>query len=559
MTTIALIGFLLYWLPWPLQRTMRRAVGFGLLGAVIVFLERWLILPADTPWNLALGLALNALLAALISNLPFEMVEKKAHINRAEVRALTVKVGTGLLILIATWTVSSPIFHASSYQQTGQIKALPAAPNVFDEIDIHSLVLVPEETARNKAMQVVGAHGSQFSLGEFYLQRVNGQLVWISPLEFAGLFAQFSAKVSPGYVSISATDPLAGAKLVDGQQFRYMEDGFFGQSVYRHVRSLYPEKILMEASLEVDDAGKAYQAVSAGHYTVGRGAAVVDGVILVDAASGESQYYALADVPAWVDQVVPANVAAEYITWWGKYSSGWLNSLFGKRDVKIPTEVTSGARIMAGVNGPDGQFYWFTGLTSPNPQDNSLIGVALVNARSGEAEFVPVASVASEEYVVSAVESRYKAERYGSGYPLPYTIYGQFTYVAPVVDTNNGQWQAVAFVSGDGSRMGVGRDLDEALRQYKSELGRRVGTAPGDQAKMAQISGTIERIAPVTERESVVYYVVLKEAPKKVFLAPIGLSPYLPVSQPGDPVRMQYAETGETLVPATSFSNPALE
>ena len=55
----------------------------------------------------------------------------------------------------------------------------------------------------------------------------------------------------------------------------------------------------------------------------------VEGVIILDPITGDSDYYDVEDVPTWVDHVYSADLIVEQLDDWGQYKDGFLNSIFG--------------------------------------------------------------------------------------------------------------------------------------------------------------------------------------------------------------------------------------
>ncbi|HEY3367071.1 MAG TPA: hypothetical protein VGK74_18615 [Symbiobacteriaceae bacterium] len=372
------MGFLVYLLPWVVQRRRKTAVIAGLVGVLIVAYERWQIVPADTGWTLMAGFAVNAVLSAV-----FGLVASIRTTDRVGFLMFAGKLAAAAVLGLALLGASAPMFHARQYHALGGVTVKAAGSEAFSDIDITELVVVPQETARNKARQVVGQYGSQFSIGKFYLQKFKGDLVYAAVLEPTGLFTQMSAGASPGYVVVSATDQSAPAKLVTGFSFRYTEDGFWGHWLPRYVRAQFPAKVFSEFSFELDETGRPFWVGSAGHYAIGVGAVKIDSVIVVDPQTGEATLYPLDRIPDWIEQAVPEEVAAAYARWWGEYELGWWNSVLTQRGVKVLTEVTSAGRQMVGVNGADGKFRYFSGMTSPNKSDTSLIGYMVIDSALG--------------------------------------------------------------------------------------------------------------------------------------------------------------------------------
>ncbi|HEY3367070.1 MAG TPA: hypothetical protein VGK74_18610 [Symbiobacteriaceae bacterium] len=164
--------------------------------------------------------------------------------------------------------------------------------------------------------------------------------------------------------------------------------------------------------------------------------------------------------------------------------------------------------------------------------------------------------ISSEENIARVVENEFKAQKYSAGYPLPYNVYGRFTWVVPVLDSpGNGQLMSVSLVSADAGTVSSGKNMPDALRQFKARMSGAKGAGPTDTAKLVKVEGTVARISPATDQGTSMYYLILTSMPGKVFTAPLGMSPYLPVTKPDDKVALEYADTTETLVPVTSFRN----
>ena len=92
--------------------------------------------------------------------------------------------------------------------------------------------------------------------------------------------------------------------------------------------------------------------------------------MLVDAVTGESQYYD-EEVPTWVDTLYTPDLIMEQYDYHGTLVNGFLNSIFGQRDVTVTTE---GYNYIA----MNDDVYVYTGVTSANA-DQSNLGFLLSN------------------------------------------------------------------------------------------------------------------------------------------------------------------------------------
>ena len=60
---------------------------------------------------------------------------------------------------------------------------------------------------------------------------------------------------------------------------------------------------------------------------------------------GEKQQLALADVPAFIDGAVSPEAVSLQNSYFGNYVHGFWNSIFGKKDVKLPSDEGTEANV----------------------------------------------------------------------------------------------------------------------------------------------------------------------------------------------------------------------
>src|SRR5699024_2598565 len=102
----------------------------------------------------------------------------------------------------------------------------------------------------------------------------------------------------------------------------------------------------------------------------------IDGAVLCNAITGESQYYAKDEVPTWVDNVYTPELIMQQYDYHGTLINGFINSVLGQRDVTITTQGYNYIAINDDV-------YVYTGVTSANA-DQSNLGFLLRNQRTTE-------------------------------------------------------------------------------------------------------------------------------------------------------------------------------
>ena len=120
-----------------------------------------------------------------------------------------------------------------------------------------------------------------------------------------------------------------------------------------------------------------------------------------------------------MDHVYDADIIMEQYDYYGMYHNGFINSMFGQRDVTLTTEGYNYIAI-----GDD--VYMYTGVTSVT-SDQSNIGFILSNQRTKETRFYSV-SGATEASARASAQSQVQQMRYTATFPLLLNIADQPTY-----------------------------------------------------------------------------------------------------------------------------------
>jgi hypothetical protein len=410
-----------------------------------------------------------------------------------------------------------------------------------------------------KAIGQDGSIGSQFQVEdeEFTLQMVNGELWYIAPLEFKGYAAWNSTKSSPGYIKVSAENPDLQPQLVNfpqGQVMQYSPSAFFGHELERHLRNNgYLNKGLTGFNFEVDESHKAWWVVTVFEPTIMWGAEKTLGVVIVDPATGATTFHPLGQVPDWVDRVVPGEYVKNYLTWYGKYGSGWWNSVWAERNITEPGDISL-------IYGEGGQPEWVTDVTSNNGKDNSLIGLVYTNSRTGKSVSYKVPGGGTNAAVLNAVDNNpqinYKKLRGAD--PQLYNVYGTMASVVPLFNESH-SFQGVAIVPIENvQEVAYGTNQYEALRAYEKIMtggGQKV--ALGKDRVIERKEGVVDRVNSETTGTGNTYYIHLPGVPH-LFTGGSNDSPKLPVTKEGDRVRIEYYASERDVVPISSFDNLSL-
>lgn len=386
----------------------------------------------------------------------------------------------------------------------------------IEQADYSTIPFIDRDSAvllGNRTMGTMADYVSQFEISDLYSQ-INYQdaPVRVSPLNYADVFKWWSNHNTgiPAYVIVNmSTQDTQIVRLED--PIYYSDSDPFFNNVDRHVQLSHPFYIFGEKSFEIDDNGKPYWIYPVIDYTVGLfGGETVSRVVLCDASTGECQDLAIDEVPQWVDRAYPADLLIQQYNWSGALSGGWINSWLGQSGVK---QTTPGSDGQLGYNyiAKDDDVWVYSGVTSATA-DNSIIGFVLINQRTAESKFYPVAG-ATEESAMSSAEGQVQNLKYEATFPLLINVDNQPTYFMALKD-NAGLVKKYAMIDIQRyQNVAVGDTLEETEKSYKKLLRANGVSTDDDSGKATKtdgtVTGTISLISPVVLDGNSHYYVML--------------------------------------------------
>lgn len=341
-------------------------------------------------------------------------------------------VAVPLAVLLIGTLASSTFFNASRYSQIIEVKEAVFEEDMPETDLVSNIALMDSASANiigNRTLGALSEVVSQYQINGTYFQ-INYRRTpkKVSTLEYEDFFkwANNREKGIPGYVMV---DPVnSSAEYIEFETpIRYTESAYFSEDLQRTLRFSYPTKIFGSCSFEIDEEGKPYYIVSCMKPRVGLfGAMDVNEVIIFNPCDGSSSLYALADVPAWVDNVFTGDLASEKFDWYGTLKNGFWNSVIGNKDCKVTTDDFGYIIIEDDV-------WFFTGVTSVS-NDESNIGFIISNARTGEYKFYPV--IGAEEYsAMKAAEGEVQEKGYVASFPSLINVSGNATYIMVLKDS----------------------------------------------------------------------------------------------------------------------------
>ena len=399
--------------------------------------------------------------------------------------------------------VSMPLLRAAAYRdlltvQTGDF-ASDVAQISFNEIP--TLDRTSAEFLGDRQMGTLSDMVSQFEYsGDSTQINYQGRPVRVAPIAYADLFKWLTNRGQglPAYVVVDmVTQEATVVRLTEGMKYSFSEP--LNRNIYRHLRFHYPTMLFSTPEFEIDESGHPWWIAPRVIKTIGLfGGTDIQGAVLVDAVTGQSQYYK--EVPTWVDTLYVPELIMQQYDYHGTLVHGFINSLLGQRDVTITTD---GYNYIA----MNDDVYAYTGVTSANA-DQSNLGFLLCNMRTKETHFYE-APGATEAAARASAEGVVQDLGYVSTFPLLLNIAGEPTYFIPLLDNTNlvksyamvnvAQYQLVA----------TGATVSACEQTYIQMLSDKGVTTPEELPK-TQASGAIAEIRSAVLSGSTYYFLRLE-------------------------------------------------
>ena len=463
-------------------------------------------------------------------------------------------IGLGFALIAFTLLfsfLSSEMLNAGRYRDQIQITSSNEFNAQFDAIQLEKIPLVDQNTAQQLGDKQIGrvqGLGSQFDINdEYILINQKDNVYRVSPLEYQDSIKWFQnrEKGIPGYVRVNVTDA-SDVKLIElSEGIKYAPSAFLSEDLMRHVRFKYRTEIFDATSFEIDDEDNPFYVISVIEPEIGWfGGWDTSSVITVDAVNGDMQKYAIEEMPAWVDRAQSARIAWYQIDNWGYYVNGWINTLFGQKDMIQTTDGFNYVSI-------DGQTHIFSGLTSVGA-DRSIVGFALINLRTKEASYIQIGG-ADELSAMNSATGQVQHLNYESTFPVLLNVDGFPTYFMALKDYE-GLVKLYAMVSvQDYALVGVGASVEEARLTYLNQLkeGGQIVDLPID---AFSAEGIVLDIKEVVLDGTSVYYLML-EGQSGLFIVSSKTSVEASFTKIGDNVALSYQKRSDLVYDVQTFDN----
>ena len=423
--------------------------------------------------------------------------------------------------------------RANAYAKLLDVQAGDFAQDI-EEISYDQIPMLDAASASQLGSRKLGELSdmvSQFEILPTYSQiNYQNRPVRVTSLRYGDLVKWFTNRSNglPAYLVIDMVTQDAEVVRLD-EGMKYTTADHFSRNLYRLLRFQYPTMMFADPVFEIDDDGTPYWVCPRMVKTIGLfGGTDIHGAVLVNAVTGESSYYE--EVPSWVDRVYSADLIIEQYDYYGRYHNGFLNSIFGQRDVTLTTEGYNYIAI-------DDDVYMYTGVTSVT-SDQSNIGFILCNQRTKETRFYSVAGATE-----TSAQSQVQQMRYNATFPLLLNIADQPTYFISLKG-DDGLVKMYAMVNVQQySIVSTGATVAECEQNYRTALSHN-GLIREDEAELVipdrdAMEGVIAEIrTAVMDGDS--YYFLRLEGESVFVSVNAADNPLAVILNVGDTVRLSY-------------------
>ena len=445
-------------------------------------------------------------------------------------------IGAVFVIYVVGGLLSSVVIRSGAYAKLITVETGDFTQDI-EEISFDQIPMLDRDSAEKLGDRKLGELAdmvSQFEVADNYTQiNYKGRPVRVTPLRYGDIFKWLNNRSAglPAYLIIDmVTQEVDVVRLPEGMHYTTAEH--FSRNLYRHLRFQYPTYIFNEPTFEIDEEGTPYWVCPRIVKRIGLfGGTDIQGAVLVNAITGESQYYT--DIPTLVDGVYSAEIIMDQYDYYGTYQVGFINSLFGQKNVTVTTE---GYNYIAAND----DVYVYTGVTSAG-SDESNIGFILTNQRTKQTTFYSIAG-AEEFSAMNSAEGVVQHLNYSATFPLLLNISNQPTYFMALKDyaglvkmyamVNVQQYQIVA----------TGASVEECQSNYYKLLRQNkldTGEAPILPADEDTVTGIVTALRSAVIDGTTMYYVTL-DAGNTVYCISAGEVEKVILLNVGDRITITY-------------------
>ena len=495
---------------------------FLVLWFLLMAASYWVFLPALNPldtgfWFFVVEGLILAFVGIFIVALADSVGQqtKKPNVGRRDVSQtkgpydqVLIRLGGTILLIVALLFglgfFNSRIFRAKSYANVITVKEADFNKD-FPETNISTLALLDRASAEKIGDTYLGTIDkvSQFGISDDYRQITIGEQPYrVSPLEYKNFWKWLSNRQEGISYYVKVNQTTGKAELVRlAESMKYSDSEYLFRDTLRYLRFKYPFTIFGDPSFEVDDEGNPYYVATVYKPKFMLTSKDPSGVILLNAATGETKEYDLEDIPEWVDRVFSANNVITRVDDYYTYQDGFWNTVFSQTGVKKTTDSYNYISIGSDI-------YLYTGITSATA-DSSNLGFILVNMRTREVTNYKLAS-ATESAAMASAEGEVQEKKYKATAPTLAKLNDKAYYIVSLKD-DAGLVKSYAVVDAeDYQQVTVNNDIETLISQFTdSDTSVLSGSAQaaGTDQEAEVIKGVVDQLASQMISGSTVYYI----------------------------------------------------
>ena len=372
-----------------------------------------------------------------------------------------------VLVIVFGNIAGAPIFNAKRYANLLKVENREFVNDIPESENVDNIALMDTNSARIFGDRKIGSLSdvvSQFEVENAYTQiNIDNKPMKVANLRYADFFKYLSNRNEgiPGYVTVNPVDSTAKYIKLD-KGMKYVPSGYFNDKIMRHVQMNNPTRIFEGCYFEVKDDGTPCYICPVLHARVGLfGGMDVKGAVICDPVSGDMEYYAVEDIPTWVDRVYDGELLTRKYNWHGLFGNGYWNSIIGQKGC-VQTTNDYGYKTI------EDDVWIYPGVTSVTG-DASNIGFVMINQRTSEARYYSISG--AEEYsAMSSAEGAVQEKKYTASFPSLINVYGTPTYIMVLVD-NGGLVKMYAMVNVEQYNLvATGDTQTEVFAKYRKLL-----------------------------------------------------------------------------------------
>ena len=411
-----------------------------------------------------------------------------------------------VLVAMVGQVLSMPIFRAAAYRDLLTVEDGNFTADIT-QISFDKIPTLDRDSAEflgDRQMGTLSDMVSQFEYSNDSTQiNYQGRPVRVAPIAYADLIKWLTNRNEglPAYVLVDmVTQEAKVIRLQEGMKYSFSEP--LNRNILRHLRFQYPTFLFDTPQFEIDENGQPWWIAPRVVKTIGLfGGTDIQGAVLCNAITGESQYYEHHEIPTWVDNVYTPNLIMEQYDYHGTLVNGFINSILGQRGVTLTTEGYNYIALNDDV-------YVYTGITSANA-DQSNLGFLLSNQRTKETKYYE-APGATELAAMASAMGEVQDLGYIATFPLLLNIAGEPSYFIPLKDDTNlvksyamvnvAQYQIVT----------VAPTVSQCEQEYIRQLADKGITKP-EELPQTRVSGMVEEIRTAVLDGNTYYFLRLAE------------------------------------------------